>query len=108
MQANGKRSQQEFSTQLAFAKAGHATPEMRRVAEIEGLTPEFILQELANGRLIIPANIRHRSLDPIGVGIALACKVNANIGASGVCSELEDELKNWKPAGDLARTRSWT
>lgn len=93
MQANGKRSQQEFSTQLAFAKAGHATPEMLRVAEIEGLTPEFILQELANGRLIIPANIRHRSLDPIGVGIALACKVNANIGASGVCSGLEGELK---------------
>jgi phosphomethylpyrimidine synthase len=93
MQVNGKRSQKEFSTQLAFAKAGHVTPEMSRVAQKEGVTPEFVLQELANGRLIIPANIRHSSLEAIGIGIALACKVNANIGASGVCSELEDELK---------------
>lgn len=93
MQANGKRSQKEYRTQLSFAKAGQTTPEMHRVAEREGITPEFLLQEIASGRLIIPANMRHQSLDPTGVGIALACKVNANIGASGICSGLDGELK---------------
>src|SRR5471032_3014078 len=82
-------------TQLEAAQAGQITPEMKRVAEKEKVTAEFIRDEISAGRLIIPANINHLKyrLDPMGVGIGVTCKLNANIGNSLTTSKLDDELE---------------
>jgi phosphomethylpyrimidine synthase len=82
-------------TQLEAARKGEITPEMRRVAEKEGCLPEFIREEVAAGRMIIPANTNHLKyrLDPIGIGIAATCKINANIGNSSTTSDLNQELE---------------
>ncbi len=83
-------------TQLEFARLGVVTPEMRRVAEREPhLTPEQIRDEIAAGRLIIPANKAHleHSLDPMAIGRASRTKVNANMGASPVSSGADQELE---------------
>ena len=82
-------------TQMHRAREGEVTPEMRRVAEREGLEPEFIRREVAEGRAIIPANVHHlkAKLDPMGIGIGLTCKINANIGNSALTSDVESELK---------------
>jgi len=52
------------------------------VAQREDLAPELIREEVARGRMIIPANIHHRSLEPMCIGVASKCKINANIGNS--------------------------
>jgi phosphomethylpyrimidine synthase len=82
-------------TQMHRAREGEVTPEMRRVAEREGLEPEFVRREVAEGRAIIPANVQHlkQKLDPMGIGIGLTCKINANIGNSAVTSDVDSELK---------------
>jgi phosphomethylpyrimidine synthase len=82
-------------TQMHRAREGEVTPEMNRVAEREGLEPDLIRREVAEGRAIIPANIHHlkQRLDPMAIGIALTCKINANIGNSAVTSDVELELK---------------
>jgi phosphomethylpyrimidine synthase len=83
-------------TQLEHARLGTVTPEMRRVAEREPhLTPEQVRDEVAAGRLIIPANrvhLRH-SLDPMAIGRASRTKVNANMGASPVSSSTDEEVE---------------
>ena len=83
------------NTQLGLARRGIVSEAMKRVAEREGLDAEFIRQELARGRLIIPANTRHLagSLDPMGVGVVCSVKVNANIGNSAVTSHVDEEIK---------------
>ena len=83
----------EAMTQLHFAKRGEVTEEMALVARREGLAPELIRDEVAAGRLIIPANIRHPELEPMAIGVASRCKVNANIGNSAVTSDVEAELE---------------
>jgi phosphomethylpyrimidine synthase len=82
-------------TQMHRAREGEVTPEMQRVAGREGLEPEFVRREVAEGRAIIPANVNHlkQKLDPMGIGIGLTCKINANIGNSAVTSDVESELK---------------
>jgi len=82
-------------TQMHRAREGEVTPEMRRVAEREGLEAEFVRREVAEGRAIIPANVVHlkAKLDPMGIGIGLSCKINANIGNSAVTSDVDSELK---------------
>ncbi len=80
-------------TQIYRARQGEITPEMRIVAEREKLEPELIRSEIARGRLIIPANVNHTSLEPMGIGIALTCKINANIGNSATTSNIDEELK---------------
>ncbi len=82
----------KVNTQMHFARKGTITPAMRRVAEREQVEAEFIRSEVARGRLIIPANIHHKNLDPMGIGINARCKVNANIGNSAVTSNIEQEL----------------
>lgn len=87
-------------TQYEQAKAGEITPQMRRVGRRENVAPEFIRDEVAAGRLVIPANRLHLAgaggsqirLDPCGIGRAITTKVNANIGASPVSSCKEQEL----------------
>jgi phosphomethylpyrimidine synthase len=82
-------------TQMHRAREGETTPEMRRVAEREGLDAELVRREVAEGRAIIPANVHHlaRKLDPMGIGIAFGCKINANIGNSSVTSNADEELR---------------
>jgi phosphomethylpyrimidine synthase len=82
-------------TQMHRAREGEVTPEMKRVAEREGLDAELVRREVAEGRAIIPANVNHlkQKLDPMGIGIALTCKINANIGNSAVTSDVATELK---------------
>ncbi len=83
-------------TQLESARAGTITPEMYRVAEQEGhLTPAEVRDEVAAGRMIIPANIVHlkHRLDPMCIGRASRTKINANMGASPVSSGTHEELE---------------
>ncbi|MCH2138953.1 MAG: phosphomethylpyrimidine synthase ThiC [Phycisphaerales bacterium] len=83
-------------TQLEHARLGTITPAMRRVAEREShLTAEQIRDEIAAGRLIIPANINHLAgaLDPMAIGRATATKINANMGASPVSSGTDEEVE---------------
>jgi len=63
------------------------------VARSERLSPELVRSEVARGRLIIPANIRHTNLEPMAIGITSRCKINANIGNSAVTSNIDDELE---------------
>src|SRR5262245_54079710 len=80
-------------TQMHYARKGVVTEEMAYVAQREKLEPELVRSEIARGRLIIPANVRHTNLEPMGIGVALSCKVNANIGSSAVTSDVEKELR---------------
>jgi phosphomethylpyrimidine synthase len=83
-------------TQLEHARVGIVTPQMRRVAEREGhLSAEQVRDEVAAGRMIIPANINHLKfrLDPMCIGRASRTKVNANMGASPVSSSTDAELE---------------
>jgi phosphomethylpyrimidine synthase len=86
-------------TQLEHARLGTITPQMRRVAEREGhLTAEQVRDEVAAGRMVIPANVNHLShrLDPMAIGRASKTKINANMGASPVSSGTADEVEKLK------------
>ena len=87
-----KRLGQPNVTQMYYARQGVITEEMHHVAKRENLPPELIREEVARGRMIIPANINHTNLEPMAIGIASRCKVNANIGASPTSSNVEEEL----------------
>jgi phosphomethylpyrimidine synthase len=81
-------------TQMHFARQGEITDAMHFVAEREALAPELIRDEVARGRLIIPANINHLAgrLEPMAIGKVASVKINANIGNSAVTSSLEEEV----------------
>jgi phosphomethylpyrimidine synthase len=78
---------------MHYARQGIVTEEMEFVAKRENLAAETIRSEVARGRMIIPANIRHLELEPIAIGIAARCKINANIGNSATTSNIEQELE---------------
>jgi len=80
-------------SQMHYARHGVVTDEMEYVARKEKLAAELVRDEVARGRMIIPANINHPELEPMCIGIASLCKINANIGNSAVTSEISDELK---------------
>jgi phosphomethylpyrimidine synthase len=88
-----KRQNEECPTQIHYARQGIITEEMLFVAERERLDPKLVREEIARGRMIIPANIHHTNLEPMSIGIASKCKINANIGNSAVTSEVEAELE---------------
>jgi len=87
-----KRQGDECPTQLYYARQGIVTEEMQYVARRENLDPELVRSEVARGRMIIPANIHHTNLEPMAIGVASLCKINANIGNSAVTSEVGEEL----------------
>ncbi|MEB3251729.1 MAG: phosphomethylpyrimidine synthase ThiC [Cyanobacteriota bacterium] len=87
-----KRQNHSNVSQLHYARQGMITEEMAYVAEREGLPEELIRREVGRGRMIIPANINHPNLEPMAIGIAARCKVNANIGASPNSSDITEEL----------------
>ncbi len=80
-------------TQLSYATNGVITEEMLFVAAREGLQPEFVRNEVASGRAIIPSNINHPELEPMAIGTNFLVKVNANIGNSAVSSSIKDEVE---------------
>jgi len=86
------------NTQRWYAVQGKITPEMRKVAEKEEISPEFLCTEVAKGRVIVPANIGHHKLEPIGIGKVLKTKINANIGNSSTTSSIEEELEKLRVA----------
>src|ERR1700675_4811785 len=90
-------------TQLESARQGTITEEMAFVARREDLAAELIRDEVARGRMVIPANVHHlaKRLEPMAIGVASACKINANIGNSAVTGTIDDELKNLPPAVHL-------
>ncbi len=88
-------------TQMHYARQGKVTEEMAFVAQRESLEPELVRSEVARGRLIIPANVHHANLEPMAIGIASRCKINANIGNSPVSSGVEEEVAKLKLAVKL-------
>ena len=80
-------------TQMYYARRGELTKEMSYVAKIEGIGENLLIDEVANGRIIIPANINHINLKPMGIGRKLKTKVNANIGNSSLSSDICAELR---------------
>src|SRR5438067_9247966 len=88
-----KRRGQPNVSQMHFARQGLVTEEMEHVARRESLPPELIRSEVARGRMIIPANINHPELEPMCIGIAASCKINANIGNSQIDGDAGTELQ---------------
>ncbi len=79
-------------TQTHYARRGEITPEMEYVALREGMSVEFVRSEVARGRAIIPANIKHPELEPMIIGRGFKVKINANIGNSAVSSSIQEEV----------------
>ncbi len=80
-------------TQMYYARRGEITQEMSYVARIEGLSENLVMDGVAKGSIIIPANINHKNLKPMGIGRKLKTKVNANIGNSSLSSDICAELR---------------
>ena len=88
-----KRRKPPETTQLASARAGIITEEMRFIAVREGVDPETVRASVAAGRAIIPANKKHAELEPMIIGKEFLVKINANIGNSAVSSSIEEEVE---------------
>src|ERR1700723_2842838 len=78
---------------MHYARLGVIIAEMEYVVKRKKFSPELVRDEVARGRAIIPANINHRNLEPMGIGVAFFCKINANIGNSATTSNVDEELK---------------
>jgi phosphomethylpyrimidine synthase len=91
-----------MATQIQTARSGKISNEVKVVAEKENLAADFVRDEVAAGKVVIPANALHLKggLKPIGIGRALATKVNANIGTSSVSSSVKLEIKKMQAALD--------
>ncbi|HZK18526.1 MAG TPA: phosphomethylpyrimidine synthase ThiC [Clostridia bacterium] len=85
-------------TQVLSARKGIITPEIKKVADLEKRDPEFVRAGVASGSIVIPANVNHINLKPLGFGNGLSTKVNANIGTSDRFPEIEKELEKLKAA----------
>ena len=85
-------------TQLELARKGIVSPQIKHVAEEEGVETDVIMQGLAEGKIIIPANVNHTNLIPCGIGKGLRTKVNANIGTSSDSCDLNTELRKLQTA----------
>ncbi len=80
-------------TQMRYAREGVVTPEMEFIGIREGIDPEYVRDEVARGRAIIPSNINHPESEPMIIGRNFLVKVNANIGNSAVTSSIEEEVE---------------
>jgi phosphomethylpyrimidine synthase len=80
-------------TQMCLAREGVVSPEMERVAAREHLPADVVRDEVARGRMIIPANVNHAALDPMAIGLQARVKINANIGNSPTTSSLDEEVE---------------
>src|SRR5437762_11538961 len=98
--APATRTNATARTQRHYARRGEITDAMRFVAEREELSPELVRDEIAIGRLIIPANVHHLAgaLEPMAIGKVARVKINANIGNSQVSSDVNGEIEKLKIA----------
>jgi phosphomethylpyrimidine synthase len=80
-------------SQMHYARKGIITEEMEYIALRENCLPEFVRDEVARGRAIIPANINHTEMEPMIIGRNFLVKINANIGNSAVTSSIEEEVE---------------
>ncbi len=85
-------------TQMFYARQGVITQEMEYIAKREHVTGELVRSEVARGRMIIPANIHHTNLEPMCIGVASSCKINANIGNSSTTSNIDEEVEKLRYA----------
>lgn len=90
-----------YKTQMEAAKLGIITKEMKIVAEKENMEIEKLKNLVSCGRVVIPANINHKSLSPEGIGEGLKTKINVNLGVSGDCANYDEEFKKVKMSIDL-------
>lgn len=88
-------------TQLDMARAGRISPEIKKVANVEGIDPEIIRKGVAGGRIVIPKNNRHDISAACGIGEGLKTKINANIGTSKDSSDVSIELEKMASAIEL-------
>jgi phosphomethylpyrimidine synthase len=88
-----RRAGEANQSQMHFAKRGVITEEMRFAAIREGVAPELVRSEIARGRAILPANVKHPEAEPMLIGRTFLVKVNANIGNSAVRSSIADEVE---------------
>lgn len=82
-----------MKTQMSYAKEGIFTKQMQIVAQKEQVSQDFLLENIASGKIIIPANINHKALDPNGIGYGLKTKVNVNLGVSNDCVDYSEEMQ---------------
>ena len=92
---------ENYSTQLDAARLGFVTPQMKRVAEKEGRDVQWLMQKIAEGHIVIPANHHHVALDPWGVGEGLSTKINVNLGVSGDLHDYDVEMEKVDMALDF-------
>ncbi len=85
-------------TQLEIARKGEISPQMQAVARAESVEVEAVRQGIADGKVVVPANVNHKNLVPCGVGAGLATKVNANIGNSSDYGDTATELEKLRVA----------
>jgi phosphomethylpyrimidine synthase len=83
----------ENVSQMHYARKGIITPEMEFIAIRENCTPEFVRDEVAAGRAVIPANVNHPEIEPMIIGRNFLVKINANIGNSAVSSSIDEEVE---------------
>ncbi|WP_283608067.1 phosphomethylpyrimidine synthase ThiC [Faecalispora anaeroviscerum] len=83
----------EFQTQMDAARQGIITKELRQVAQEENIAEQELLELVAGGQVVIPANVRHTALHPYGVGKGLRTKINVNLGVSGDCVDYRVEME---------------
>lgn len=93
--------ERKYSTQMEAARMGIVTPELEAVAKKENRSVEELLPLMASGKMVIPANVNHQSLDPNGVGSMLKTKINVNLGISRDCKDYDIEMKKVMRAVDL-------
>src|SRR5262245_39356116 len=95
--------QETIMTQLESARQGIITDKMHFAAKREDLSPELFRDEVGRGRMVIPANTVHlqKRLEPMCIGVASLCKINANIGNSAVTGTVDDELEKLHTAVHL-------
>ncbi len=89
---------EHYTTQMDAARRGIVTPQMEIVAEKEGWNPEDLRGQIAAGQVIIPANKRHTSLNPSGIGAGLRTKINVNLGVSRDWKDVDMEYEKVQEA----------
>lgn len=100
MQTNEKTGA-TYTTQMDAARKGIITPQMQIVAKKEKMREEELRELVAQGKVAIPANVGHTSLDPEGVGSMLRTKINVNLGVSRDCKDYDVEMEKVLSAVDL-------
>ena len=91
----------KYTTQMDAARKGIVTKEMERVAEREGVSLDYLMTKMSEGKIVIPANKNHKSLDPVGIGEGLKTKINVNLGISKDCPNIDVELDKVQKAIDM-------